>query len=53
MHKNSLVTHMTVTQMMLTTHQLQKLARLPLKYQQNRMWKKCTVQVKSRHCFVL
>ncbi len=53
MHRNSPATHITATHNVLITHQLQKVARAPLAYQQNRMWKKWTVHVKSKHCFVL
>ena len=52
MHRNSPETHIIATQIMFITHQDKNEGKNPLKYQQKSKWKKCTVQVKSKHCLV-
>lgn len=51
MHRYSPITAINAMQAMLTSHQDKAAGRWALYIQQPIMWKKCTVTVKSRHCF--
>lgn len=51
MHKYSPITAINAMQATLTSHQDRTAGRWALYIQQPIIWKKCTVTVKSRHCF--
>lgn len=51
MHRYSPRTAISAMQAILTSHQDRAAGRCALQIQQPIIWKKCTVTVKSRHCF--